>query len=112
MLYSAAQKIIAAINDGEVGGTYSNTLDPTPTDGYWIGGGNSFDSLINPTAAQIVEFVAHANSAYFGFWYDSDNTLYVDAVTHTTSERWAARLTALRDEIAYYDNNTNQEVRV
>ncbi len=112
MTATAAYEMLTAIRNGEAGGTYANNDTTAPTEGYWIGG--AYPSLINPTEAQIVEFVESTNSTYFGFWYDNtvNGTLYVDAVTHTTSERWAARLTALRNEIAYYNATTNQEVRV
>lgn len=110
MTTTAAYEMITAVANGEVGGTYANTA-AVPTNGYFVGG--LVPSLVNPTNAQIVEFVESTDSTYFGFWYDTaDNALYVDAVTHTTNERFARRLSALRSEIAYYDITTNQEVRV
>lgn len=111
MTTTAAYEMITAIRNGEVGGTYANNGTTAPTDGYWVGG--IVPSLVNPSASQIVEFVESTDATYFGFWFDiTDNALYVDAVTYTPIERFARRLSALRNEIAYYNSTTNQEVRV
>jgi hypothetical protein len=98
------------VRNGSQGGTYSLTRRPVPTDGYVVGG--VVPSLINPTWEQVADFVSECPSDYVGYWYDTDGSLYVDAVEITTSERYARRLCALRSEIAYYDISTDSEVRV
>lgn len=105
-----AHSMANAVRHGSEGGTYSLTRRPVPTDGYVVGG--VVPSLINPTWTQVADFVADCPSDYVGYWYDTDGSLYVDAVEITTSERYARRLCALRSEIAYYSINDDQEVRV
>lgn len=110
MFNEIAEKIVTALESGEDGGTYAMDNGSIPTDGYMIGG--LVPSLINPTASQIAEFVLSNSAAYVGFWRDSDGTVYIDAVTHTPSERFARRLSELRNEIAYWDVSNSQEVRI
>lgn len=108
---NVTETITTAVANGEVGGTYATTDTDVPTSGYFVGG--EVDSLVNPTTDEISDFVAANRSEYVGFWYDTaDSALYVDAVTHTASERYARRLSALRNEIAFWDITNNQEVRV
>lgn len=105
------RSIYAAINNGETGGTYSVDGKAVPTAGYIVGG--VVPSLINPTPAQIKDFVETAPTDYVGFWEDSATlALYVDAVDIVRTPEAAERLSKLRGEIAYFDVANGSEVRV
>jgi hypothetical protein len=110
MFNKITEQIIAALESNEDGGTYAMDNGSLPSDGYMIGG--LVPSLINPTASQIAEFVESNSAQYVGFWKDADGTVYVDAVSYTSDERFARRLSALRNEIAFWDVSNSQEVRV
>lgn len=112
---SLASKIVDSMFDkianGTSGGTFSLDGRPVPDSGYFVGG--AVPSLINPTRAQVIDFVETAGSDYVGFWEDSETlALYIDAVDHTESEPFARRLSILRGEIAYWDAAKGAEVRV
>lgn len=106
-----ADAMFTKIAKGETGGTFSVDGKIVPNDGYFVGG--AVPSLINPTRAQVIEFIETAGADYVGFWEDSETlALYVDAVDWTPSEAYARRLSILRSEIAYWDAARSQEVRV
>lgn len=98
------------VRHGNEGGTFSLTRRPVPADGYVVGG--VVPALINPTWSQVADFVSECPSDYVGYWYDTDGSLYVDAVEIYSNERYAHRVAALRSEIAYYSISEDQEVRV
>jgi hypothetical protein len=103
--------MLSKISTGTNGGTYGLDGSKVPDTGYMIGG--AVPSLINPTPAQILEFIETCPSDYVGFWEDTETlALYIDAVDHTTSKAYAERLCMLRSEIAYWDAGNNAEVRV
>lgn len=103
--------MLAKIADGVTGGTYSVDGHDVPDHGYFVGG--AVPSLINPTRAQMIDFVETAGADYVGFWEDSETlALYVDAVDWTPSESYARRLSELRSEIAFWDVKRAQEVRL
>lgn len=112
---SLASKIVDAMYDkienGVSGGTFSVDGKIVPDTGFFVGG--AVPSLINPTRAQVIDFVETVGTDYVGFWEDTEtNALYIDAVDWTASEPFARRLSILRDEIAYWDVKRSQEVRV
>lgn len=103
--------MLAKIDAGETGGTFSVNGTAVPSTGYFVGG--AVPSLINPTREQMIDFIETAGADYVGFWEDSETlALYVDAVDWTESEAFARRLSILRDEIAYWDVAKGDEVRV
>lgn len=103
--------IFTGIRNGELGGTFNVDGKIVPTTGYFIGG--AVPSLINPTPAQVLEFIETSPSDYVGYWEDSaTNALYIDAVDHVHTEYGARRLAELRSEIAYWDARKGAEVRV
>ncbi len=103
--------MLAKIADGVTGGTYSVNGTEVPAHGYFVGG--AVPSLINPTRDQMIAFVETAGADYVGFWEDSETlALYVDAVDWTPSEAFARRLSILRSEIAYWDVQRSEEIRI
>lgn len=103
--------ILNKIANGETGGTFSVDGNSVPDTGYFVGG--AVPSLINPTREQMIDFVETAGADYVGFWEDSETlALYIDAVDWTPSEAYARRLSELRGEIAYWDVQRAQEVRI
>jgi hypothetical protein len=103
--------IFTALANGNTGGTYSLDGTAVPNSGYFVGG--AVPSLINPTRAQVLEFVETAGADYVGFWEDSETlALYIDAVDHTDSEAFARRLSEVRGEIAYWDVAKGDEIRI
>lgn len=105
------RSIFTAIRNGETGGTYNVNGRSVPTAGYIVGG--VVPSLINPTPAQVLDFIETCPSDYVGFWEDSETlALYVDAVDVFHTPEAAHRASVLREEIAYFDMAKGQEVRV
>jgi len=106
-----ADDMWAKIAEGETGGTYSVDGHALPEHGFYVGG--VVPSLINPTKAQLTEFIELAGADYVGFWVDdNDGEVYVDAVDWTPSKAAADRLADVRGEIAYWDIARKQETRV
>lgn len=106
-----ADAMITKMLSGESGGTFSVDGKIVPDHGYFVGG--AVPSLIDPTRQQMIDFIETAGADYVGFWEDSaDGKIYIDAVDHTDSEAFARRLAILRGEIAYWDANKGEEVRV
>lgn len=104
-------EIFAAIESGTTGGTFNRDGKSLPTAGYFVGG--AVPSLINPTRAQVEEFVTYVGADYVGFWEDSETlALYIDAVDHVHTDAAALRLSELRNEIAYWDIRAQDEIRV
>lgn len=106
------------------GGTISLAGDPLPTTGYFVGG------MVSPLIldegevqthegrAKIDEFIAYLNgptvgAPFLGWWTDEETgKLWVDGTSHYLTEFIASRIGRRRNEIAIFDIERQQELRL
>lgn len=87
-----------------------------PTTGFWVGGVRP--SLVVESASEIDRgdlgwFIGNTESRYFGVWTDmEDGKIYFDAVTHVDNREDAVNLGRERGEIAIWDIENGEEIRV
>lgn len=90
--------------------------DALPLTGFWVGGVrpslvvNSVDEL---DRGDLGWFIGGTEAQYFGIWTDKeDGKIYVDAVTHVNNFDDAFKLGYERGEIAIWDIERSEEVRI
>ena len=99
------------------GATINPKTGENVTSGYAVGGVMEY-KYVTPTLADLEEIQgdvqrmveAHPN-CMVGFWMN-DGTLYVDAINITKHEEAARIVAETFNEIAFFNLDTNEEIRV
>ncbi len=110
-------EIVQQIIDNREGGTASTTGIPLPSFGYWVGGAGPCLTIpahlgLIGSHSLLSSFVGHASSDWVGWWTDGDDgKFYLDCVTWIPDVDKANRLAAERGEIAFWDIQSDAEIR-
>lgn len=116
---TVAVEIFNTIVDSE-GGTLSKNGAQTPNHGYFVGGAceplifDSVESTNSPLALSLIQrFVEHCPSDLIGWWIDeADGKVYIDGTDWFDNQTLAIVTGRERGEIAIWDANNNEEIRV
>lgn len=113
--YGIASILHDMATHGEDGTVSSYNLD-LPTTGYYVGG--KYESLVFEyphlvDRGEIAWWIGRHSSPWYGVSVDSeDGKVYFDAVNHIESRSVALSLGRIRKEIAVWDIENNEEIRV
>ncbi len=90
--------------------------DALPKTGFYVGGVRPslvISNINELDRSDLAWFVGGTGSRYFGVWTDTeDGKIYFDAVTHVDNFHDAFMLGSERGEIAIWDIENSEEVRV
>lgn len=98
------------------GGTVALNDGPLPDRGYFVGGASA-PLVIRPGTgvylpSMVEAFLKTVQSAYVGWWTDSETgLLYVDATDWFANLEIAERASRKRKEIAFWDIEGSKEIR-
>jgi len=84
------------------------------TSGFAVGKTNLFTGKMpeNRNIEQINEAIKTSKGKAFGSWRDSDNTLYIDVINIIEDRDEALKIAKALNEIAIYDLNKKEEIRL
>lgn len=110
-LAMALMNIAAANTEGFT--VQASTLEPV-TSGFAVALADTQNSFGEEGLNKVIEFVvAHENVNAFGGWLNTDNNeFYFDATVICSSKEEAEAFARANDQIAYFDLNNMEEVRI
>lgn len=122
---AAVDAVVAAIAANPRGGTASLTTGEPITfvDGYLVGGVHPPSVLLWPSHRPIEEAkgqilgilkagrAERSGKVFIGWWTDHD-VIFVEVAQHYTRQSMAHAIAEARHELAYYDVNAGEDVRL
>lgn len=115
-------RLWSGLRDGADGGTFAIDGGPAPVSGYMVGG-VATELVIEPEDdnaeryAKLSHWVGNVTRKhpdhYVGFWRDSaTGKVHVDVSERVTLRSYALELAESRNEIAVWDLDNSEEIRV